>query len=406
MAISHSSSSVMNGLVFYYDQNNIKSYKGPAIQNLAALRVIGSQSSTGFSSVPGSETVDIPQLGRIAVDYKLIQNDYPAVSTNCCPSLYTYSPLAGGFAVSPSTLYTYSIVYKCETGYTHPNYMYRYEYTANGGTLVTEAGIHNTSNRVELGNGWYWAWGTFTTQATTNWIAYSGLFYYRWVTTVDKVTVAKVLITPGNYTGLHPRYWPDPTTTRGSTQVLSDLISNNSITANSLTYASDGTFSFNGVDSYLDLGTTTQLTDNFTLSVWHINPNVGFIVDQGNIGVDPTGCLEWTNYGLTLSSNNNPGVITDTTGAANLITSRWNNVVCTFSAGTVKFYVNGELSYTTTAAFSSFSPGGNILKIGRRAFNTASIFSGTLGVVKVYNKVLSAGEVRQNFNALRGRYGL
>jgi hypothetical protein len=52
-----------------------------------------------------------------------------------------------------------------------------------------------------------------------------------------------------------------------------------------------------------------------------------------------------------------------------------------------------------------FLPSG-ILKIGRRALNTTVIMSGTLPVVKIYNKVLSASEVRQNFEALRGRYGI
>jgi hypothetical protein len=54
---------------------------------------------------------------------------------------------------------------------------------------------------------------------------------------------------------------------------------------------------------------------------------------------------------------------------------------------------------------TAFLPSG-ILKIGRRALNTTVIMSGTLSVVKIYNKVLSADEVAQNFNALRGRYGI
>jgi hypothetical protein len=195
-------------------------------------------------------------------------------------------------------------------------------------------------------------------------------------------------------------------TTRSATQSVLDLTGRTTVTVSSLNYASDGTFSFNGISDYINLGTSIQLSDNLSLSVWHKNPNTGFIIDQGNIDTDPTGCLEWTNYGLSLGSNNLSGVI-DSTTVSSLNTAIWNNVVCTFNNGQVNFYLNGNLTSTTTTSFTSFLPQGQILKIGRRAFNTSSIFSGIIGAVQIYNnKVLTAAEVQQNFNALRGRYGI
>jgi hypothetical protein len=38
--------------------------------------------------------------------------------------------------------------------------------------------------------------------------------------------------------------------------------------------------------------------------------------------------------------------------------------------------------------------------------NSGNRFQGNNSAVKIYDRALSAGEVRQNFNALRGRYGL
>lgn len=165
--------------------------------------------------------------------------------------------------------------------------------------------------------------------------------------------------------------------------------------------ANGGRIVFDGVDDYIDLGSNLQLSNNFTLCVWHINPNTGYIIDQGDIGGDPTNSLEYTNYGLTLSANNNSSVTADGT----ITTTRWNFICTTFSSATTKFYINGILDSTKTASFSSFTPSGK-LKIGRRAFSTSSIFSGSIGMVMVYNKVLTDSEILQNYNAQKSRFGL
>jgi hypothetical protein len=162
-----------------------------------------------------------------------------------------------------------------------------------------------------------------------------------------------------------------------------------------------GRIVFDGVDDYIDLGSNLQLSNNFTLCVWHINPNTGYIIDQGNIGEDPTNSLEYTNYGLTLSANNISSVTADGT----ITTTKWNFISTTFSSATTKFYINGILDSTKTASFSSFTPSGK-LKIGRRAFNTSSIFSGSIGMVMIYNRVLTDSEILQNYNAQKSRFGL
>lgn len=70
--------------------------------------------------------------------------------------------------VQPSTQYTYSTYVKPSDNfaYTHPNFLYRYEYDS-AGTKTIEQGINNISKREYVGDGWYRIWNTFTTQATT-----------------------------------------------------------------------------------------------------------------------------------------------------------------------------------------------------------------------------------------------
>ena len=39
-------------------------------------------------------------------------------------------------------------------------------------------------------------------------------------------------------------------------------------------------------------------------------------------------------------------------------------------------------------------------------YSTAQVFSGIIAQVSVYNRALTASEIQQNFNALRGRFGI
>ena len=53
------------------------------------------------------------------------------------------------------------------------------------------------------------------------------------------------------------------------------------------------------------------------------------------------------------------------------------------------------------------TPTGTQIRIGNASWtSSASWWSGRLAGIKVYNKTLSQAEVTQNFNAMRGRFGI
>lgn len=438
MALAHSPSIVTDGLVFAYDRHNIRSYKGPVMQNLAnAISIIGTGTGTGYSSTAVTETVDIPDVGLSTVYTNVIQNNYTSYTPNsssCCPSLHSW----GSISVSPSTLYTYLILYRCESGYTHPNYMYRYEYTSNGGTYVAEAGVHNDSNRVHLGGGWYYAWGTFTTQSTTNWIGGASTFYYRYFNLPDRLSVAKVMIVAGNYSGIHPRYWPNQATSRSSTTAIVDLTGKNTITASNLTYASDGTFSFSeNASSTLTTNnlpiTSLPALSGHTYEAWVkctayptvSAPNGYGVTYKSGVLVGATyysgSALYWygnasgnvcTIYGFVRGDDSYRA----TTGY-NLNLNTYYHLVTTHSENPKKLrlYVNGVLysevtgatsEYNATNAASAGNVGVNKPQIDGGGTANYSYFNGSIDSVKVYNKGLTASEILSNFNALRGRYGI
>lgn len=405
MGLAHSPKIATDGLVFAVDTVNTKSYKGPAIRNFLSQIFNNNSSGAGKSITSGTQEALIPQLGISTVKFSSVQNDYPAVSTDCCPSPFGFG---GGFTVTPSTLYTYGIVYKTESGYTHPNYMYRYEYTSNGGTYVTEGGVHNSSNRIHLGDGWYWAWGTFTTQATTNWLGYCGAYYYRYSTSTDRLYVAKVFIAQGDYTQLHPRYWPDVNTSRSNTQSVLDMTSRNTLTSGNIAYSNNGTIVFNGANSRIDTGSSVPYGSNTSWEAW-INRNTSintYNMFMGKylpyFGAMSSGAVIFSNY-LTANQRSvltSTGIIQNNTWYHLAFTTSYNG------ANTeMKIYVNGNQSAVDSFVGIQVDIGGNFaIGDGYNAYWYP--YSGQVSNVKVYNRTLSGTEILQNFNALRGRYGL
>lgn len=71
------------------------------------------------------------------------------------------------------------------------------------------------------------------------------------------------------------------------------------------------------------------------------------------------------------------------------------------------FYVNGvsaSVTETATPNGAVVSDSGVPFGIGNRAADTGRSFDGDIDYVALYNRTLSADEVLQNFNALRGRF--
>lgn len=69
-----------------------------------------------------------------------------------------------------------------------------------------------------------------------------------------------------------------------------------------------------------------------------------------------------------------------------------------------KTYLNGVQIASVTFAGTPNSGGG--LLIGKGFYAGTVNFNGRIGVVRYYNRTLSASEILQNFNATKGRYGL
>ena len=400
MSLINTSSIVSNGLLFSFDTNSIRSYPGPNITNvLTELTPRGIYTdSNRYIALTGTERQYIPSIGWVDnVKYVDIMNDYGNVygsggSGNCCPSLFTY----GNFNVLPSTLYTYGILYKSVTGYTNGNFMYHYEYGASG--YITEYGVHSTGNRTHLGDGWYWAWGTITTNASTNRFADSGMWYYDYKN-YNRVYVAKVLLAAGNWTGLHPKYWPDVASSRSSSKALLDITGNSTLDTTSTAYDTSGNVVFNG-SGYIDVPTNFGTVGSYTISFWARRDAESKMPIAGRVGTT----FYW--YGDNSWAYTHGGTWGERyySKPTSIPLGTWGHYCVTYTGSLITIYRQGiyqdQVASTGTADFSQG------FRIGSWAGSAGYQYSGLINNMQIYNRALTASEVKQNFNAHRGRFGI
>ena len=84
----------------------------------------------------------------------------------------------------------------------------------------------------------------------------------------------------------------------------------------------------------------------------------------------------------------------------------WCMIAITVTSSVATAYLFG--SSGTNSATNTVSHGSttlNAIKVGADV-STNRYFDGRISVAMVYNKALTASELTQNFNALKGRYGL
>ena len=219
-------------------------------------------------------------------------------------------------------------------------------------------------------------------------------------------------------TGSVANAWTD--SSRSTTQALLDLTGKNTLTVSNLSYSSDNnnSFSFNGANSSINLGPSNRLLPlpSHTLEAWIKSPGLG-----SGMG---TSSVFGITYGIIvqISANGNVGyyayntdsgsavVLFDVnTSGVNLFNNAWHHIVCTRTSATAAIYINGVL--TATGGGGGSWTGNNIWSamdglIGNNPNNIYYWANGSISVAKIYNRALSATEIQQNFNAVRGRYGI
>ena len=206
----------------------------------------------------------------------------------------------------------------------------------------------------------------------------------------------------------------NPKSYPGSGTTWTDLSgqNRNGTLVNSPTYNANGSFTFNGTNQYASL--TRPVQDDFTLSCWfQTNSTFGTAGQwyQGLGLVDSEVGGVTNDFGLTIGAGKlmlgigNPDQTLISPNSYN--DGVWHYAVGTRnrSSGDVKLYADGNLVNSSTFInVNSLTTPPN-LTIGSLQTIT-SYYGGNISNVQVYSRVLTDNEVRQNFNAARGRFGL
>jgi hypothetical protein len=193
-----------------------------------------------------------------------------------------------------------------------------------------------------------------------------------------------------------------------STTTWTDLsgMSNTGTLTNGPTYSSanNGSIVFDGSNQYGPIGTSGFPFGSSagTLSGWAnatsaAAGNGNWIISYGSPATSQARFIGLYNQTYYFGGYGN-----DIT-AVGFQTNTWFNMVGVYDGTNASMYINGVLVSGPTA--KTWNTVASTAQIGRQT-NGGEYWNGRVSNIQVYNRALTASEIRQNFNATRGRFGI
>ena len=386
MALSHSPKIVTDGLAFMYDTDDGKSYKGEPTTNLITSGGIDFSQRSGYTNLQTSQVVDSRSPSGYACEMEVQDgaNINPAARSQFGQG--TNIPSSGNAFVS--------IFAKLE-----------------GGTYS------NITPKIYNGSGTAWqslsALDGGSAYLTSE---YRRFGYYGAITANPGFSMTK-----GNsntQTGQKTR-WHSPQVelkshatpfvngTRSATQGLIDRTGNTTIDLSNASFDSNAQMTFDGTNDYAEVADQNSLDLTTAMSF-------EFVVKPDSSQSNPyPRLIDKSVYLLHLTSTSPFGIYQNIytsgglrqTGISSVVTAgNWNHIVCTYDGQYGKIYVDAELVKTRDfGSVLSCNTNSSSLKIAGDG-TTNRPLNGEMPISKIYNKVLTASEVLQNYNATKGRF--
>ncbi len=171
------------------------------------------------------------------------------------------------------------------------------------------------------------------------------------------------------------------------------------------TSTNSGSFIFDGTNDYINIPSDNLVygASSRTMLSWskisandgsthasfgYGNPSTNQAFFIGVYGLNPF-CGAWAND------------LTD--GSTSVGLNTWFHTACVFDGTTAYLYVAGILTTYATKNWSTLNA--NRTYLGRQVDN-GQYWNGNIGQVQLYNRALTAKEIKQNYNATKKRYGL
>lgn len=180
---------------------------------------------------------------------------------------------------------------------------------------------------------------------------------------------------------------------------------------------SNGAVAFNGTSDYIDFSNQPDLNGkSFSAGCWYRttdsnmrliqNASTGSFGTKNGFQISITSTTSWANTGIT--STNGSYIQVTGVDSSTARDGNWHCVCLTFDTFTGKgeLYLDGASLYSNTVSgLIGANLNGAGLQLGR-ANSDQQYLNGDIACAFMYTKALTSEEVQQNFNALRGRFGI
>lgn len=201
----------------------------------------------------------------------------------------------------------------------------------------------------------------------------------------------------------------------GSGTTATDLVgASNGTLTNGVGFSTSngGTFTFDGVDDYISFSNVVANDNSYTILMW-IKPEPA-LVASGFGSSKPSGANRRTplkgngqwNPGIWLNSDyiRSHGATQYTDSAINWTTTTWNMIGMTYDGTDVNNILGDSVQARTYV--SAYAPGTPTIILAGSEVSSSTAWDGSIADILIYDRVLTAAEIAQSYNALKSRFGL
>ena len=175
---------------------------------------------------------------------------------------------------------------------------------------------------------------------------------------------------------------------------------NHFILINGPTYI-DKTLVFDGVNDYATNSSRNWLINNITIEIVAKSYVSGMLAsslhyvspDHNGWRFEPDGARTWHS------------LYPEYTFRWGQLNPEWNCFIYSHSTNGGYSFLNNKLTASVSTAYT-WNTSYNRMDIGRYTLQNNNYLNGSISSIRIYDRVLSTQEIQQNFEALRGRYGI
>jgi len=201
-------------------------------------------------------------------------------------------------------------------------------------------------------------------------------------------------------------------TSRSSTASLIDLKKTTDIDVSNVSFDSTGQPTFDNTDDRITMPNSSVFnhTSELSIEAWvkFVGNNNDFIFEKGNVNTQYSLFSHGSDIVFRTWHAGDSGYqsLAPSKTTAGITNGQWHHIVGSWDGSTKRIYVDGvdKASVSKSGALTTNSNGAAIGSFG--GTSSGYYFGGDIAIVKIYDKGLSATEIKQNFNAYKNRFDI